>query len=456
MGPTVSKINLPRLKVVIGPMVFALFLSGCMAHPPSDPNDVPFEEANWTVPRGTEPVLDEVTITEASIETEVNLIESIVGNGPSSTKNFESHAYPESTQVLQSSPAGNRLAVIKVFDAINAQEFPSTSPETIEADPATSESSSRDVLLDDNAGGSSEVVYPDPAEAEVPNSSKATAPVGLRITSLGETSVTAVFEPTDGVSKYLAYLRHGDSFSSKGLGTETTFSFDNLTPDWDYTLCVSYLYEEEESNRTCLDLHTLGSRPVEPEPPTAPTNVRLQAEENSISVAWDEVAGAAGYRVCHVHGDNSWQCGGYRQLSSTSVIFDDGSIFPATLYGVTVVALDGNGRSSEQAVAYVTTPGAAPVEPELLPAPENIRIEAIDAKTVKVFWDYSSGDVISVWTVKVRRLTSYSSIGVSGEARSFIVENLYSSTGYEVILSGRDASGRWTYEAKQGFYTPAG
>ena len=322
--------------------------------------------------------------------------------------------------------------------------------------PDAGETPSSEVVIDPDAGGSSEVVYPDPAEAEVPKSSKAAALLGLSITSLGETSVTAVFEPTAGATKYLAYLRHGDSFSSKGLGAETTVSFVNLTPDWDYTLCVSYYFGVEESIRTCLDLHTLGSRPVEPEPPTAPSNVRLQAMENSISVAWDEVAGATGYRVCHVHGDNSWHCGGYRQLSTTSVIFDDGSIFPATLYGVTVVAVDENGRSSKQAVAYVTTPGAAPVEPELLPAPENIRIEAIDAKTVKVFWDYSSGDVISVWTVKIRRLTSYSSIGVSGDARSFVVENLYSATGYEVILSGRDASGRWTYEAKQGFYTPAG
>ena len=37
-----------------------------------------------------------------------------------------------------------------------------------------------------------------------------------------------------------------------------------------------------------------------------------------------------------------------------------------------------------------------------------------------------------------------------------MVEILCSSIGYGVILSGRDASGRWTYEAKQGLISPAG
>lgn len=321
--------------------------------------------------------------------------------------------------------------------------------------PDSEENSSSEVVLDPDAGGSAEVVYPEPEEAEVDNPTKLDAPGGLTITSLGETQVGASFEPNAAADRYHAYIRYGDSFTSKGLGEETSVIFEKLTPDWNYTLCVSYFSGEVESNRSCLAVHTLGERPVEPTPPAAPSNIQLSATENSISVSWDSVEGASGYRVCHVRGDNSWQCGGYRQITATSVIFDDGSIFPATLYGISVVAVDEEGNASQPGKASITTPGEPPAEPELLPGPENIRIEGISSTSVRVSWDYLGESEISVWTLKIRRLTSYSSIGVAGASRSFVVENLYSSTGYEVILSGRNASGTWTTEARQGFFTPA-
>jgi len=363
--------------------------------------------------------------------------------GPDTPEPTESGGSPELLPALQSAPT-------PVPGESEADSEPT------EPGPADSEeSSSSDVVIDPDAAGSDEVVYPDPEEAEEADPMKLDAPDGLTITSLGETQVSASFDPTHIADRYHAYIRYGDSFTSKGLGDETSVTFEKLTPDWNYTLCVSYFSGEVESNRSCLAVHTLGERPVEPTPPPAPSNIQLSATENSISVSWDSVEGANSYRVCHVRGDNSWQCGGYRQITATSVIFEDGSIFPATLYGISVVAVDEDGNASQAGKASITTPGDPPAEPEMLPAPENIRIEAISSSSVRVSWDYSAESEISVWTLKIRRLTSYSSIGVAGASRSFVVENLYSSTGYEVILSGRNASGTWTTEARQGFFTPA-
>ncbi|MEY4458767.1 MAG: hypothetical protein RIS25_1360, partial [Actinomycetota bacterium] len=47
------------------------------------------------------------------------------------------------------------------------------------------------VVIDPTAGGSADVVYPDPSEFEQPVAGNPAAPTNLRITQLGDTTVTA-------------------------------------------------------------------------------------------------------------------------------------------------------------------------------------------------------------------------------------------------------------------------
>lgn len=91
-------------------------------------------------------------------------------------------------------------------------------------------------VLDPDAGGSPEVVYPDPSEFEQPVAGNPEAPTNLRITALGDTTVTASFDAPAGVDNLSAYIRYGDSFTQQGLGANTSVTFTGLTADWDKTL----------------------------------------------------------------------------------------------------------------------------------------------------------------------------------------------------------------------------
>ena len=336
-----------------------------------------------------------------------------------------------------------------------APENEEQSPFRAAAGTSTPESRLANLILDPNAGGSPEVVYPDPSEPEQPITGNPSAPQNFRITEVGENFVSLSFTTIPNVSLYQVYIRHGDSYTSTGVGSAGTVTFRDLSPDFDYVTCVHYRLNGKESNRACLDVHTTGSRPVEPKKASAPANVQLSATQTTVTASFDAVPGASWYYVCHVSGGMSWQCGGYTHLTPTKVIFQDGSISPATLYGVTVEAIMMDGSRSERAIRYITTPGTPPPPPTKYAAPTNLRITAISTSEVSAAWDYPSDSPITVWSFTVRQLTSYSQTGVEGAARSFTYRDLAPSSGYEIILTGRDANGKSTEETRLGFYSPA-
>ena len=320
---------------------------------------------------------------------------------------------------------------------------------------STPESRLANLILDPDAGGSPVVVYPDPSEPEQQVTGNASAPENLRITALGDNFVSLSFTPTPNVSLYQAYIRNGDSYTATGAGPDGKVTFNNLAADFDYVACVYSRVDNIESNRACLDIHTTGSRPVEPVKAAAPKNLQLSATETTVTASWDAVIGASWYYVCHISGGSSVQCGGYTHLTPTKAIFQDGSISPATVYAIRVQTVMADGSFSEEAFKYIRTPGTPPAPPTKYAAPTNLRITAISTSEVTAAWDYPADSPITGWLFTVRQLTSYSQTGADGAARSFTYKDLAPSSGYEIILSGRDANGKSTEEIRLGFYSPA-
>ena len=320
---------------------------------------------------------------------------------------------------------------------------------------STPESRLANLILDPDAGGSPVVVYPDPSEPEQQVTGNASAPENLRITALGDNFVSLSFTPNPNVSLYQAYIRNGDSYTATGAGPDGKVTFNNLAADFDYVACVYSRVDNIESNRACLDIHTTGSRPVEPVKAAAPKNLQLSATETTVTASWDAVIGASWYYVCHISGASSVQCGGYTHLTPTKAIFQDGSISPATVYAIRVQTVMADGSFSEEAFKYIRTPGTPPAPPTKYAAPTNLRITAISTSEVTAAWDYPADSPITGWLFTVRQLTSYSQTGADGAARSFTYKNLAPSSGYEIILSGRDANGKSTEEIRLGFYSPA-
>ena len=327
--------------------------------------------------------------------------------------------------------------------------------EVLYTESPTPESRLANLVLDPDAGGSPEVVYPDPSEREQLVVGKAPAPANFRVTALGDDFVSLAFTTSPNISLYQVYVRYEDSFSSTGVGSSGVVTFRDLAPDFDYVACVYYRVDNVESNLACLHIHTTGTRPVEPVRAPAPTNIELSATETTVTASWDAVPGAQWYRLCHVSGDSSWQCGGYTMLGATQAVFQDGSISKATRYGITVEAVMQDGNSGLRSIRYITTPGTLPPPPVKQAAPTNLRITAISPTEFTAAWDYPADSTVTLWSFAVRQLTSHSNTGVSGSGRSFTYRDLQPSSGYEIILKGLDSTGAWTEEARLGFYSPA-
>jgi hypothetical protein len=311
------------------------------------------------------------------------------------------------------------------------------------------------IVIDPNAGGSNEVVYPDPSDSEQHFDAKPVAPTNLRIVELTDHSVKLTHDGVSGVENYSVYLRYGDSYTLKGTSSaQVSVDFTDLAPGWDYVACAYYSVNNVESNKSCLNVHTLGATPVEPVLAAGPTNVQLTSTETTISASWNAVAGATWYSICHVRVD-SWQCGGYTMLSATSAIFQDGSIYAGWRYGIQITAVFEDGSRSEPTMTYINSKGSQPPPPTKLPAPTNLRIIDLTPTSVTVAWDDPANSVVTVWSVVTRYQTSYTAQGGYPDQHQFTSTAIWAGGGFEIIVSGYNSeTGKWTEEAKIGFFAP--
>ena len=353
------------------------------------------------------------------------------------------------------------LAAVKVTPLAAAKAAPMTIVEEPQPVVAASEPpqspSGYPVVIDPNAGGSTEVVIRTPEEAELHAPSNPVAPANLRITQLTDESVTVTHDLVAGVTQYQVYLRYGDSFTAKGTDSSNlTVEFADLTPDWDYVVCAYYRVNDVDSNKACIDVHTAGQRPAEPVLVNGPSQIQLMSTETTISATWTAVAGAAWYSICHVRVD-SWQCGGYTMLGDTSAIFQDGSIYAGWKYGIQITAVFADGTQSLPTMSFIHSKGSQPPAPTKYAAPTNLRIVDLTPTSVTVAWDDPANSPVSFWSVATRYLTSYSQTGVDPNARQFTSNAIWPGGGFEIILSGFDqVNGKWTAETKIGFFAPSG
>ena len=307
-----------------------------------------------------------------------------------------------------------------------------------------------EIIADPNNGGSSEVVYPDPADAEQPNATLAPAPTGVAVANLTENSVDIQFTPTAGVQVFQVYLRYGDSFTAKGADASSpTVHFGELSSGWDYVACVYYM-QPRESEKSCVNIHTLGTTPHWQNYLAGPTGVVATAVDDTIEVQWNELADAQRYMVS-IEYNSSFQAGGYREIGGvrTHIRFNSGSVSPGLLYKVRVSALLASGEWTVETLTTVRSNGTQPLPPVKLAAPTNLRVTDVTPTTVTVAWDVPAESTnVTVWSVVARYQTSFTAIGAYPSDRSFTIPNLSPGLGYQIIVSGFNSNtGVWTNEA---------
>ena len=344
------------------------------------------------------------------------------------------------TAVYELSPPESSQAVVTTTPAtapIGDAFAPASSSPASQSSGGSTTTNSYPVVPDPANGGSPEVVDVRPETTEQPDPSLPSRVSRFELQSLGDSAVSFVLTPVTGVSNYQVYVRYGDSFTLKSVdGSSPTVTFSDLTADWPYTACAYYFLNSAQSEKSCIDFRTSGTRPVEPVRVAGPTNVTATATETTITVTWSAVANASSYSICHIRED-SMQCGGYTMLTETSAIFKDGSISSGWDYTIKIEAVFENGSRSRESQTSVRSLGSRPIPSVKLAGATNFRVVSVTPTTATVTWDYSASSEIRFWSVTARHLTSYSSTGVDPSAREFTIMNLASGLGYEITIQGR-------------------
>lgn len=314
------------------------------------------------------------------------------------------------------------------------------------------------IVADPNNGGNTEVVYPDPREAEQPSAALAPAVAAVTASNLTETSVDITFTTVVGVTgSYQVYLRYDDSFTLKGAdGSNPSVHFAELTPGWDYVACVYYL-QPRESAKTCVNIHTPGTTPHTTNHLAGPTNVVATAVDNTIEVTWAELANAERYSV-NIEHNTSFQSGGYTEVGGqrNHIRFNAGSVSPGLLYKVRVSAVLTSGDRTIETMVTVVSNGAQPAPAVKLPAPTNLRVTDVMPTSVTIAWDVPAESTnVTAWLVVARHQTSFTATGAYPNDRTFTIPNLSPGLGYQLIVSGFNSStGVWTNEATTSVVLP--
>lgn len=346
------------------------------------------------------------------------------------------------TQEFSSEPQAAISPASAPSTAATSEPQPSAAPEPVaqqsNSNPEPAQApTTYPVIADPANGGSPEIVEVDPATTEQANPALPSKISDFTMKSISENSATFTLTPISGIEIYHVYVRYGDSYTAKGIDSaHTDVTFADLTADWDYTACAYYYLNSVESEKSCISFHTPGTRPVTPVVPSGPTGVVATATETTVTVTWDAVAEATSYALCHVRAD-AMQCGGYTMLSETSAIFQDGSVSAGWDYKIKVQAVFADGSRSLESQTTVRSMGARPTEPAKLAGVTNFRVIAVTPTTATVAWDYSGSDLITVWGLTARHLTSYTATGVEANAREFTIRDLSPSLGYEFTIEGR-------------------
>uniref|UniRef100_T1J582 Down syndrome cell adhesion molecule n=1 Tax=Strigamia maritima TaxID=126957 RepID=T1J582_STRMM len=123
------------------------------------------------------------------------------------------------------------------------------------------------------------------------------------------------------------------------------------------------------------------------EAPDAPRNVRvLDQSKRAMQITWTEPFSGNNliqrYIVQYKLNTDTWQLESQNStVSGTQTVFTVGSLLPASIYNLRVLAENDIGLSQSSEVITVTTSEEAPTGP-----PQKVKVDAVDSNTLKVSW----------------------------------------------------------------------
>jgi chitodextrinase len=273
-----------------------------------------------------------------------------------------------------------------------------------------------------------------------PDRTKPTTPGTLRVTAITSTSVSLAWGPsTDNSGSFTYTVRESGGAARSVPQTQTAYTWTGLTPNRTYRFTVAAV--DGAGNRSAPSNEVTATTPGTV-PPATPANLRLaNATVNTLTLAWDAVAGATRYEL---HSPVA----ATRHTTETSVTVH--WLFPDTAYTFTVRAFNAAGTASpasEPLTARTLRDTAAPSVPV-------VSGRATSPSEIQLTWSASTDN------------SNYVSYNVDldggpwihmlpGDDTTMQVRNLRDGTSYDLSVRAYDASGNFSEAAHITLSTPA-
>ena len=133
-----------------------------------------------------------------------------------------------------------------------------------------------------------------PAAASAADRTKPTTPGSLRVTATSTTSVSLAWNASTDNSGSVTY-RVREAGGTTRTSSQTSFAWTGLSPNRTYRFTVSA--SDPSGNRSSESNQVTATTPASV-PPATPANLRLAgATVNTLTLAWDPVAGATRYEL---------------------------------------------------------------------------------------------------------------------------------------------------------------
>ncbi len=276
-----------------------------------------------------------------------------------------------------------------------------------------------------------------PAVASAADRTKPTTPGNLRVTATSTTSVSLAWNASTDNSGSVTY-RVREAAGMTRTTSQTSFAWTGLSPNRTYRFTVSA--SDPSGNRSSESNQVTATTPASV-PPATPANLRLAgATVNTLTLAWDPVAGATRYEL------HSNVAGTY---STTETSRTAHWLQPNTGYTFTVRAINAAGTMSGPSAPLTV---------------RTLRDTTVPSVPVVSGFAYSPSEVQLNWPASTDD-SNYVSYNVDlngkpwphmlpGDNTTMTVRNLRDGTSYDFSVRAYDASGNFSAAGHVTLTTP--
>ena len=212
----------------------------------------------------------------------------------------------------------------------------------------------------------------------------------MSVEAIGDTWVTLTWShvfAASGYNVYRAASQYGTYTNIAEHLSVREYADTNLNPSTTYWYKIGAYNEKGESQSiTPLEVTTSAAGVTLP---SAPTSFRItDVTASSISLAWNSVSGAAGYKI---YRDDTSTTGLIAALSASETSYTNTGLSANRGYDYWVSAYNDSGEGPKASVSGQTTTTDSGGEETQLTAPTNVKAEAQSDGSIKVTWDAVSG-----------------------------------------------------------------